>query len=79
MDPQQIVCSICQTPLNDLGKLADFYDDYSPYMGIHLNKLEDGDPISTGKPECVHLFRCPSCNDEQAVAIKYRKLGNKKG
>lgn len=62
-------CSICFGTLNDQGKIYDFYDDYSPYMEIDLNKLADGDPDSTHKPECVHLFVCDTCGTPQELKI----------
>lgn len=73
LETKQAVCSSCQCELNDLGKVADFYDDYSPYMGIDLNKLEDGDPTSTKRPECKHLFACSLCEREYEIIVSYGK------
>lgn len=64
-------CSACQEDMEDAGKMYDYYDDYSPYMEIDWNKLVDGVPNSTGKPECVHLLICPHCGNEQELTVHY--------
>ncbi|WP_144462593.1 hypothetical protein [Siminovitchia fortis] len=71
MPAENRACSICMGALKDQGKIYDFYDDYSPYMEIDLNKLVDGDPKSTQKPECVHMFICEACGTQQELKIFY--------
>ncbi|MBD8003762.1 hypothetical protein [Bacillus norwichensis] len=66
-------CSICMGILKDQGKIYDYYDDYSPYMEIDLNKLADGDPESSRKSECVHLFICAICGTQQELKIFYER------
>ncbi|RST75150.1 hypothetical protein D4T97_007780 [Siminovitchia acidinfaciens] len=66
-------CPICLGVLVDQGKIYDYYDDYSPYMDIDLNKLADGDPQSSHKPECTHLFVCEVCGTQQELKVVYTK------
>lgn len=56
-----LICPTCEGFMLDQGRIYDYYDDYSPYMDIDLIKLEDGDPNSSNKNECVHLFKCSNC------------------
>ncbi len=56
-----LACPNCDNSMFDQGRIYDFYDDYSPYMDIDVIKLADGDPVSSQKDECVHLFKCPNC------------------
>ncbi|GER69988.1 hypothetical protein BpJC7_12910 [Weizmannia acidilactici] len=67
-------CPNCRKALADGGKLYDYFDDYSPYMEIDLEKLEDGDPASTKKETCVHLYYCVHCGYEEKKEIAYRKV-----
>ncbi|WP_018662286.1 hypothetical protein [Heyndrickxia acidiproducens] len=65
------VCPECRFRLQDGGKIYDYFDDYSPYMEIWQEKLEDGDPESSGQDNCVHLLYCPRCNQEERKTIFY--------
>ncbi|MCA0969692.1 hypothetical protein LCM20_03670 [Halobacillus litoralis] len=47
--------------MRDKGRVADFFDDYSPYLDISFTDLVDGDPDSSIQGECVHLFVCEKC------------------
>lgn len=71
MTDENWCCRICMGYLNDQGKIYDYYDDYSPYMEIDLNKLVDGDTKSSQKQECVHLFVCKACGTQQELTIYY--------
>lgn len=66
-------CPICLGELSDQGRMYDYYDDYSPYMDIDLNKLADGDVESRDKPECMHLFVCGICGTQHELKILYTK------
>ncbi|MFD1707311.1 hypothetical protein ACFSCZ_11275 [Siminovitchia sediminis] len=73
MAAERHVCRLCMGTMIDQGKVYDFYDDYSPYMEIEWNQLVDGDPQSTQKPECVHLFICVVCGTSHEITIVYAK------
>ncbi|HEY4553841.1 MAG TPA: hypothetical protein VIG80_11645 [Bacillaceae bacterium] len=68
---EQISCPNCSSGMSDMGKIYDYYDDYSPYMDIDLNKLVDGDPASAAREECVHLFQCSVCGEEEEVTVRF--------
>ncbi|MGE8205104.1 hypothetical protein ACQKP0_11110 [Heyndrickxia sp. NPDC080065] len=61
INDEVLLCPACDGIMQDQGRIYDFYENYSPYMDIDLVKLEDGDPNSSKKNECVHLFKCSSC------------------
>jgi hypothetical protein len=63
-------CPNCSGSLEDSGREADFYDDYSPYMPIDQMKLEDGYPADFTEEECPHLFKCSSCGASHVFLIK---------
>jgi len=56
--------------MEDQGKITDYFDDYSPYMDGDLMKLVDGYPYTYTNHECVHLFYCPHCQEEEVRFIK---------
>lgn len=64
-------CPQCNSDLVDVGRIYDYFDDYSAYMDIDLIKLVDGNPTSSKKNECVHLFKCEDCNVDLQVKIEY--------
>lgn len=63
-------CPNCNGKMENKGREAEYYDEYSPYMPIDQMKLEDGYPTDYSKEECPHLFRCPICGTDQIVLIK---------
>ncbi|ANB59266.1 hypothetical protein [Anoxybacteroides amylolyticum] len=63
-------CPRCQTEMEDQGKVTDYFDDYSPYMEIDVMKQVDGYPMTRRNHECVHLFSCPYCQNEEVRFIK---------
>jgi hypothetical protein len=63
-------CSHCQKQMVDQGKITDYFDDYSPYMDIDMMKLVDGYPKTLIRHECVHLFYCLHCRQEEVRFIK---------
>jgi hypothetical protein len=65
-----VYCSHCQKQMEDKGKVTDYFDDYSPYMDIDMMKLVDGYPKTLIRHECVHLFYCPHCRQEEVRFIK---------
>ncbi|WP_246234435.1 hypothetical protein [Bacillus aquiflavi] len=56
--------------MNDKGRIADFYDDYSPYMEIDQLKMEDGFPTSFSNETCPHLYHCSSCSIDKMYLHK---------
>lgn len=55
------ICPHCGEPLNDQGRLFDFYSDYSPYRPIDdLKKTDHLLDLSTHL--CPHQMFCPSCH-----------------
>lgn len=67
-----ILCPTCQVVLEDMGRVMDYYDDYSAYMEIDQLKLEDGFPTTYRNETCPHFYRCASCSHEE-VRIHHEK------
>jgi hypothetical protein len=65
-----VYCPHCQRLMEDQGKVTDYFDDYSPYMDIDMMKKVDGYPYTLANHECVHLFYCPYCRQEEVRFIK---------
>lgn len=63
-------CPDCGGSMENKGREADYYDDYSPYMPIDQMKLEDGYPADFAKEECPHLFKCSNCGNGKVFLIK---------
>jgi hypothetical protein len=61
--PTLASCPRCGGRLNDQGRIADFYDDYSPYLERDLPGAEGG--------KCRHLLCCPYCFLEQEHEVPY--------
>lgn len=59
-------CGICQTMMNDGGRIQDYYDDYSPYLSYTVTDIMDGEPENI----CQHIFTCPHCRHDEVVNIK---------
>jgi hypothetical protein len=66
-----ISCPECGTKMDDEGRVYDYYDDYSPYMEIEWMKLVDGDPKSSQKRECQHLYKCNHCGHSLSKEVDY--------
>ncbi|EGL81681.1 hypothetical protein CathTA2_2867 [Caldalkalibacillus thermarum TA2.A1] len=64
-------CPRCATVVDDLGKLSDYYEPYSPYREIDDLKLTNGYPDLV-KHQCIHLLRCSLCGLEFQGAINER-------
>ncbi|WP_066231225.1 hypothetical protein [Geobacillus jurassicus] len=65
-----VYCSYCRQQMEDKGKVTDYFDDYSPYMDADVMKLVDGYLRTYTNHECVHLFYCPTCHEEEVRFIK---------
>jgi len=63
-------CSSCGKPLEDTGRIIDYFDDYSAYMEIDDMKKIDGYNTTLSQHECAHLFTCNHCNNSEVMLIK---------
>ena len=63
-------CPSCGKNIEDMGRLMDFYDDYSAYMPIDQMKMEDGYPSDYRENKCPHLLSCPNCGWEGVKFIE---------
>jgi hypothetical protein len=62
-------CSECGHSTIDQGRYYDYYDDYSAYMDIEQIQLADGIPNSSCTDNCLHLFSCMNCGQEEGKEI----------
>ncbi len=67
-------CSKCGFDTMDQGRYYDYYDDYSAYMDIEQIKLADGVPNSSCSDECLHLFLCVNCGNEEGKTIQFTEF-----
>lgn len=68
-EPLQTACPQCGRPLDDAGRLYDYYGDYSPYREIDDSKMDNGYP-DRQLHICLHLCWCPACKVEHIVSIQ---------
>jgi hypothetical protein len=64
-------CPHCADSMEDMGKVSDYYADYSPYREIDDLKWTDG-YADLSAHLCMHYFCCPSCGYEQVQAVRER-------
>lgn len=61
-------CPACGRPLDDSGRLSDYFSDYSPYRPIDDGKMTNGiRDLETGL--CIHVGWCPSCRSEYRLSV----------
>jgi hypothetical protein len=65
-----VQCPSCGSGMENKGREAEYYDDYSPYMPIDQMKLEDGYPSDFKDGECPHVFACRNCGSDQVIMVK---------
>ena len=63
------LCPDCQMNMEDMGKVVDYYDDYSAYLDTDIQKETDGYPLSLEQNTCPHLLFCAQCGKDQVVSI----------
>ncbi|WP_407272929.1 hypothetical protein [Radiobacillus sp. PE A8.2] len=63
-------CKECRAVMADQGKVADYFDDYSPYLDDAIAKLIDGAEESATNHTCSHLFVCNNCGFDQQVIVE---------
>ncbi|MDQ0214735.1 putative RNA-binding Zn-ribbon protein involved in translation (DUF1610 family) [Oikeobacillus pervagus] len=68
-----IECHQCNEKMIDRGKIFDYFDDYNAYMDFRQMLLVDGDPESTRKNQCQHVFYCPMCEETQVYKVSMTK------
>lgn len=64
----RITCPTCQQQIDDAGRLADYFGDYSPYSEIDDAKLTNGF-MDLATHQCIHVGWCPHCRKEQLIVI----------
>ncbi|MDN4075766.1 MULTISPECIES: hypothetical protein [Fictibacillus] len=62
-------CPECGNLSEDLGKLSDYFDDYSPYVDSDGLKLENGYPADFKDGQCPHMYYCRICRHEMIMFI----------
>ncbi|TLS38024.1 hypothetical protein [Pseudalkalibacillus caeni] len=65
----EVHCPECHRLMADMGRIHDYYDDYSPYEPIEEIKLADGFPDNTKTHQCPHLFICVECDTKEVRLI----------
>lgn len=63
-------CPTCGSSITDLGRIMDYYDDYSAYMPIDQMKMEDGFKHDFENKECPHYIFCSQCGYQNVLLIK---------
>ena len=51
--------------MEDLGKVSDYFDDYSPYMDKEIWQENSVDH----EEQCAHLYHCPTCGEEHIQSV----------
>ncbi|MCT4607269.1 MAG: hypothetical protein N4A64_14425 [Marinisporobacter sp.] len=59
-------CPHCGKQMEDRGMVADFLDEYSPYLAMDITQLVDG----ASYDQCVHLFYCEACKHDKRISIQ---------
>jgi hypothetical protein len=62
-------CPRCGRLLDDMGRLSDYYNPYSPYREIDHIKLTNGF-IDQMLHRCIHLLHCPHCDCQLHQAVQ---------
>lgn len=63
-------CPKCNSPLDDTGKVSDYFDPYGHYNDEETVKMGDGYPNTAKDNICPHLIVCPKCGYEKVEFIK---------
>lgn len=65
----EVMCDHCQGSMADMGRVIDYFDDYSAYMEIDGMKLLDGYQADHKQQQCPHVFFCKNCGKDQVALI----------
>jgi hypothetical protein len=71
--PLVLTCS-CGGKLEDMGRVENFADAYSPYHDFQEDQFPKGDPFKNRDQICVHLLTCPACKKDERIAITTEKI-----
>ncbi|MDN4595495.1 hypothetical protein [Polycladomyces subterraneus] len=63
-----ILCPNCGEPMEDHGRLLDFFANYSPYRPIDDLKKTDG-WIDEANHQCPHVVYCPHCDFSDTLTV----------
>ena len=66
---KQIRCCNCGMLMSQAGRLEDYNEPYSPYLGKDTFAMNN-DIAITGDNCCIHLYTCPNCNQMEHGAIQ---------
>lgn len=61
-------CPDCHRWLDDAGRVADYFGDYSPYQDIDIAKRTNG-YLDLSNHLCLHAGWCPDCRTERIIAV----------
>lgn len=72
---EQLTCSCfkCGNPMNDYGKLSDYYAPYSPYRPIDDLKETNG-YLDLQLQQCMHTVICSVCETEAVQAVDEKMM-----
>lgn len=62
-------CPRCGHPLDDAGRIYDYYGDYSPYQEIDDAKMANG-YRDRQHHQCLHAGWCSLCGEERTVIVE---------
>jgi hypothetical protein len=63
------VCKKCSSVMEDMGRIEDFYNPYSPYEELDLIPCLQELPGN-----CIHLFSCTSCEEEEQIIVPLERM-----
>lgn len=63
------MCEKCRGVMEDVGRIEDFYNPYSPYEEQDRITLLQESPGN-----CIHLFSCYECGHEQNLVIPLERM-----
>lgn len=55
--------------MEDMGRIEDFYNPYSPYEELDLIPCLQELPGN-----CIHLFSCTSCEEEEQIIVPLERM-----
>ncbi|RXI99865.1 hypothetical protein DS745_13375 [Anaerobacillus alkaliphilus] len=70
IESMSINCDQCNLPMEDKGRIMDYFDDYSAYLDIDGMKLFNGIADDARNKQCPHVFYCSQCHTEKTMFIQ---------
>lgn len=67
-------CPICHEMTEDLGKVSDFFSEYSPYQSIDLCKRSNG-WMDQKHRTCIHQMVCRHCGYQELEMVHEQEGG----